>query len=85
MPSSIAVSIAEGHLDPISMEAFDHFPSSGSHSDPVVIQSSGQLPSLEAPVVSTQESCFTVFSSHKSRETDIAGKSFDTYCLFTSF
>lgn len=72
MPSSIAVSIAEGHLDPISMEAFDHFPSSGSHSDPVVIQSSGQLPSLEAPVVSTQESCFTVFSSHKSRETDIA-------------
>lgn len=74
MPPSIATAIAEGKLNPISMEAFDHFPSSRCHPDPVVIQTSDQLPSLEAAAVSTQDSCFTVFSSHKNREIDITGK-----------
>jgi exonuclease-1 len=64
MPPSIATAIAEGNLDPISMEAFDHFPSSRCHPDPVVVQTSDQLPSPQAVAVSTQESCFAVFSSH---------------------
>lgn len=74
MPPSVATAIAEGNLDPISMEAFDHFKSSGCHPDPIVIQTSCQLSRSEAAVVSTQESCFTVFSSHKTREHVIAGK-----------
>ncbi|XP_065634834.1 exonuclease 1 [Quercus suber] len=74
MPPSVATAIAEGNLDPISMEAFDHFVSSGCHPDPIVIQTSCQLSRPEAAVVSTQESCFTVFSSHKTREHDIAEK-----------
>ncbi|KAG6672967.1 hypothetical protein I3843_16G087300 [Carya illinoinensis] len=74
MPTSIASAIAEGNLDPISMEAFDHFPSSGRHSDSLVIQSSGQLESLEAAAVSTQESCITISSSHKTSKTDVSEK-----------
>lgn len=77
MPTSIASAIAEGNLDPISMEAFDHFPSSGRHSDSLVIQSSGQLESLEAAAVSTQESCITISSSHKTSKTDVSGKLFE--------
>ncbi|KAK7844722.1 exonuclease 1 [Quercus suber] len=61
------------------MEAFDHFVSSGCHPDPIVIQTSCQLSRPEAAVVSTQESCFTVFSSHKTREHDIAGKFIGKY------
>ncbi|XP_040998489.1 exonuclease 1 [Juglans microcarpa x Juglans regia] len=74
MPTSIANAIAEGYLDPISMEAFDHFPSSGCHPDSLVIQSSGQLESLEAAAVSTQESCITISSSHKTSKTDVSEK-----------
>jgi exonuclease-1 len=78
MPPSIATAIAEGNLDPISMEAFNHFPSSRCYPDPVVIQTSDQLPSPKAAAVSTQESSFTVFSSHRNREIDIAGKFSDS-------
>lgn len=78
MPPSIATAIAEGNLDPISMEAFNHFPSSRCYPDPVVIQTSDQLPRSKAAAVSTQESCFTVFSSHRNREIDIAGKFSDS-------
>lgn len=79
MPPSVATAIAQGNLDPISMEAFNHFPSSGCHPDPVVIQTSCQLPRPKAQfprpkaaVLSTQKSCFTVFSSHKTTEHEIA-------------
>jgi exonuclease-1 len=78
MPRSIATAIAEGNLDPISMEAFDHFPSSRCHPHPVVIQTSDQLPSPQAAAVSTQESCFAVFPSHTNREIDITGKFSDS-------
>ena len=84
MPPSVATAIAQGNLDPISMEAFNHFPSSGCQPDPVVIQTSCQLPRPKAQfprpkaaVLSTQKSCFTVFSSHKTTEHEIAGKFFD--------
>lgn len=73
VPPSIATAIAEGNLDPISMEAFDRFPSSKCHPGPVKIQTSGQVPRVEAPVVSARESCFVVFSQ-KSRENDNTGK-----------
>ncbi|XP_062117972.1 exonuclease 1 [Humulus lupulus] len=69
VPPSIATAIAEGKLDPISMEAFDRFPSSKCHSGPVRIQTSGQLPRIEAPMVSARESCFVTFSK-KARQDD---------------
>lgn len=78
MPTSIASAIIEGYLDPISMEeAFDHFTSSGCHPDSLVIQSSVQLEIPKPAAVSTQESCITISSSHKTSNTDVAGKLFD--------
>ncbi|KAM6592463.1 hypothetical protein CsatA_000166 [Cannabis sativa] len=55
LPPSIATAIAEGKMDPISMEAFDCFPSSKSHTAPIRIQTSGQPPRVEAPMVSARE------------------------------
>ncbi|PON62149.1 XPG/Rad2 endonuclease [Parasponia andersonii] len=67
VPPSIATAIAEGNLDPVSMEAFDHFPSSKCRPAPIRIHASGQLPRVEVPVVSARESCFVAYSQ-KARE-----------------
>ncbi|PON35930.1 XPG/Rad2 endonuclease [Trema orientale] len=69
VPPSIAIAIAEGNLDPISMEAFDRFPSSKCRPAPIRIHASGQRPRVEVPVVSARESCFVVYSQ-KARESD---------------
>ncbi|XP_057951801.1 exonuclease 1 isoform X2 [Malania oleifera] len=68
IPPSIATAIAEGKLDPTTMEAFDHFPSSGSYVDPTIIQTSGRSQQPKEAAVPTQERCFTVFSSCKTKE-----------------
>ena len=73
IPPSIATAIAEGNLDPISMEAFACFLGSKCHPGPIRIQTSGHLPRVEPPVVSARESCFVVFSQ-KARETCNTGK-----------
>ncbi|XP_030492807.2 exonuclease 1 [Cannabis sativa] len=69
LPPSIATAIAEGKMDPISMEAFDRIPSSKSHTAPIRIQTSGQPPRVEAPMVSARESCFVTFSK-KAKQVD---------------
>ncbi|KAM5570450.1 exonuclease 1 [Rosa sericea] len=71
IPSSIAIAIAEGKLDPISMEAFDHFPSSSSRhrSDPIKSQITHHFQRSEAATVSAQVSSFVAFS-HKTRKQD---------------
>ncbi|PRQ15932.1 putative exodeoxyribonuclease I [Rosa chinensis] len=72
IPSSIAIAIAEGKLDPISMEAFDHFPSSSSRhrSDPIKSQITHHFQRSETATVSAQVSSFVAFS-HKTRKQDI--------------
>ncbi|GMP32969.1 hypothetical protein CsSME_00006494 [Camellia sinensis var. sinensis] len=65
MPPSIAAAIAEGNLDPSTMEAFDHFPSSATHLNPTT---KNQFPRHEATAISTEECCFSVVSSHKVRK-----------------
>lgn len=75
IPPSVAIAIAEGNVDPISMEAFDRYSSSRRLQDPPVkIQTSGRLPRVEALEESARESCFAAFSNQKGRETDVTGK-----------
>ncbi|XP_010249407.1 PREDICTED: exonuclease 1 isoform X1 [Nelumbo nucifera] len=62
IPPSIATAIAEGHLNPITMQAFDHCPNAESLLDPIIIQTSDRCLGDEDQVLSKQESCFTVFS-----------------------
>ncbi|WKA08033.1 hypothetical protein VitviT2T_025795 [Vitis vinifera] len=68
IPPSIATAIAEGNLDPVTMEAFDHFSSHESQPEPTVTQTSNEIVKPEATAQSTEESCFTIFSSHETRE-----------------
>ncbi|TYH01565.1 hypothetical protein ES288_A09G068800v1 [Gossypium darwinii] len=58
IPPSVAVAIAEGKLDPTTMEAFDC-----NNIEPAKFQNS-----VETTDNSRQASCFVVFSSHKTRE-----------------
>ncbi|XP_038893925.1 exonuclease 1 isoform X2 [Benincasa hispida] len=73
MPPSIAVSIAEGRLNPITMEAFNYFSSEECHQDLIQIKNNERLPRTEAAEVSGKESCFTVFVV-KDRERHIPDK-----------
>lgn len=65
---SIAIAIAEGNLDPITMEAFDYFPSQESHLELTVTQTSKEIAKPEVTSESTEKSCFMMFSSHETRE-----------------
>ena len=75
IPPSMAIAIAEGKLDPITMEAFDHFPSHESHLELTVTQASKEIGKPEVTAESADESCFTIFSSHETREESVTGKS----------
>ncbi|KAF3437202.1 hypothetical protein FNV43_RR19955 [Rhamnella rubrinervis] len=68
IPPSVATAIAEGNMDPISMETFDCSPSPRYDSVPIRIQRSGRLPRVEAAATSARNSCFVAFSSQKTRE-----------------
>ncbi|XP_059644515.1 exonuclease 1 [Cornus florida] len=75
IPHSIAAAIAEGNLDPSTMEAFDYFPSSGIHLKPTaVVQSCDQVLRIEPIAVSTQKNSFTVISTQKARGEKIKGR-----------
>ncbi|KAL5748814.1 hypothetical protein ACOSQ2_026111 [Xanthoceras sorbifolium] len=71
IPPSVATAIAEGHLDPVSMEAFNCFPSSGYHQDLVAIQTSSRLQKPEITIVSREETGFIVFSPCKTTKKEI--------------
>ncbi|KAA8541322.1 hypothetical protein F0562_025285 [Nyssa sinensis] len=67
MPPSIATAIADGNLDPTTMEAFDLFQNSGIHlNHSTSIQTSDPLLRQEDIAISTtQESSFTVICSNE--------------------
>ena len=70
----MAIAIAEGKLDPTTMEAFDHFPRSEVHLKPTIQNpTSDGLLQLEATILPTTDSCFTVISSQKSRKEIVEG------------
>ncbi|PSR84696.1 Exonuclease [Actinidia chinensis var. chinensis] len=69
MPPSMAAAIAKGDLDPSTMEAFDHCPSSTTYLKfSMKFQTCDQLPRQEATAISTEETCFSIISSHKARK-----------------
>ncbi|KAG6401832.1 hypothetical protein SASPL_138700 [Salvia splendens] len=63
---SIAVAIAEGNLDPCTMEPFNHFPQPGYKHSLSFADSASQLSTQEEATGSMQEGCFTVVSCHKT-------------------
>ena len=67
IPPSVATAIAEGRLDPVSMEDFNCFPSYGYNQDPVAIQSSSRHQKPEITIVSGEETGFLVFSKLEIR------------------
>ncbi|XP_023001042.1 exonuclease 1 [Cucurbita maxima] len=76
MPPSIAASIAEGGLNPITMEAFDYLPSEERRQDLVQIKNNERLPrfeAAEAAEASAKDSCFMVFVC-KDKERHIPDK-----------
>ncbi|XP_042516851.1 uncharacterized protein LOC122091088 [Macadamia integrifolia] len=70
--------MVEGHLDPITMEAFGNSKKAKSCLDPNVTLASDQVLRAETQVVmSTQESCFSIFCSCETtdkRNTDTEQK-----------
>nr|GMD35641.1 exonuclease 1 [Ipomoea batatas] len=69
MPSSIATAIAEGKLDPCTMEAFDHFPSAESNlylKNPT--RACVKLPSKEPIASPSGKGGFVAISSRKLRK-----------------
>ncbi|XP_057804937.1 exonuclease 1-like [Salvia miltiorrhiza] len=70
---SIAVAIAEGNLDPCTMEAFNHFPQPGYKHNLSFPDSASQLSTQEEATGSMQEGCFTVVSCHKTVKKRIRG------------
>lgn len=74
VPPSIASAIAEGHIDPITMEAFDYFPATKFHADTIKTNASDHLPQPKVQMVLKQQSCFTIFAAQKSEHEKITGK-----------
>lgn len=70
----MAVAIAEGHLNPCTMEAFDHSPQPGYKHNFRFPDSSSQLSTREEAAKSMHEGCFTIVSSHKSIKKRIRGQ-----------
>ncbi|XP_031259371.1 exonuclease 1 [Pistacia vera] len=64
IPPSVAAAIAEGHLDPVNMEAFNCSPNSEYRHGHAAIQTSKKL---QKPEITT-ETGFMVFSSQKTME-----------------
>ncbi|KAI5660255.1 hypothetical protein M9H77_29048 [Catharanthus roseus] len=68
MAPTVATAIAQGRLNPCTMEAFDHLPSSRNHIDLTNITRVVQSQKREAASLSSGDGCFSVVSSHKSRK-----------------
>ncbi|KAI4350997.1 hypothetical protein L6164_005391 [Bauhinia variegata] len=74
IPPSLVTAIAEGNINPSTKEAFDKLQGSALPSDPTAFQSTGQLQKAQVPPPLTQESCFLVFSSNNTRESNTVKK-----------
>ncbi|CAI9753598.1 unnamed protein product [Fraxinus pennsylvanica] len=62
LPPSLATAVAEGNMDPSTMEAFDHIPQLRNHHHPTILRSTNRLLRQDATALSPQESSFTVIS-----------------------
>ncbi|CAA6661263.1 unnamed protein product [Spirodela intermedia] len=67
LPPSIAIAIAEGLLNPITMEPFDHLPASDIQSSSAADQDFNDSPVI-LEITPTKESCFTIFSAKEGRK-----------------
>ncbi|CAA7397628.1 unnamed protein product [Spirodela intermedia] len=67
LPPSIAIAIAEGLLNPITMEPFDHLPASDIQSSSTADQDFNDSPVI-LEITPTKESCFTIFSAKEEAE-----------------
>lgn len=85
IPPSVATAIAEGRLDPVSMEAFNCFPTSGEHQSSIFKRTSSRLHKPEISMESKEEAGFMVFASHKAIEKESIGKFFNPGFLSLSF
>ncbi|KAH6799165.1 5'-3' exonuclease family protein [Perilla frutescens var. frutescens] len=70
---SIAVAIAEGNLDPCTMEAFDHSPQPRYKHNLSFPDSGSQLSTREEATESKQEGCFAIVSCNKTIKKRIRG------------
>ncbi|XP_008811967.2 exonuclease 1 [Phoenix dactylifera] len=69
LPPSIAAAIAEGHLNPVTMEAFNYL--SAAESCLASVNNAAACDGIdknETQVESTQESCITIFSANQASE-----------------
>ncbi|XXG74235.1 hypothetical protein AAC387_Pa07g3009 [Persea americana] len=71
VPPSIASAIAEGRIDPITMEAFDYFPATKFHVDTVKTDAPDHPPRPKVQMVLKQQSCFTIFAAQKTEHEKI--------------
>ncbi|KAK6123068.1 hypothetical protein DH2020_043187 [Rehmannia glutinosa] len=73
IPSSLAIAIAEGNLDPCTMEAFNHYPECGDQYRLSLPHSVNGLMRQEETTESMQEGCFAIVSCHKTSKKRIQG------------
>lgn len=72
MTSSVATAIAEGHLNPCTMEAFDNLPNSKNRASPTNVIRINQRQKREGALLPSKDGCFTTISSRKCRKGDSA-------------
>lgn len=75
IPHSIAAAIAQGNLNPRTMEAFDFF-SNSIRTNPISAIRFHQLQKQEKQSLSSKEGCFAVITSCKSTKEGNTGKFF---------
>ncbi|CDO98379.1 unnamed protein product [Coffea canephora] len=73
MPQSIATAIAEGNLNPCTMEAFSYFPSSSQANSTNLVRCD-RLKKQEKRSLSSEDGCFAAVTSCKSRKDEKRGK-----------
>ncbi|KAJ0962745.1 hypothetical protein J5N97_027867 [Dioscorea zingiberensis] len=72
LPPSMAAAIAEGHLNPLTMEAFDFFSKAESQSDTISIQAFDFLDHNESRMTSAVDNCITIFPAKRISYEDIS-------------
>ncbi|KAJ4832333.1 hypothetical protein Tsubulata_027815 [Turnera subulata] len=74
IPLSVATAIAEGKLNPVTMEAFDSFSSFEYYPDPIVLQNPCKNQSSGATEIRGRYRGSVDFFSHQTREKGMEGK-----------
>ncbi|KAG9448978.1 hypothetical protein H6P81_008943 [Aristolochia fimbriata] len=74
IPSSTAAAIAEGRINPITMEAFDRSPNATCHLNISGRAACGPLPKAKPQPASSQQSCFSIFSVYQRSGRNYGGQ-----------